>query len=620
MKLRDALLKHLAGWFAMLCCVLLVACAQPQPPERAFSDNVPRQPEATSGSSQKPGWSTATYAIATSNPLATDAGDQVLRAGGNAMDAAVAVQMALALVEPQSSGIGGGAFLLHFDGREVRSFDGRETAPQQATPQLFLAPDGKPIGHVQAVVGGRAVGVPGVVRMLALAHRQHGKLPWASLFEPAIRLAQNGFRVSTRLHALLSQERQLKQDPAAKAYFYDPEGKVWAVGHLLKNPELAAVLQRIATEGDSALMQGDIAQAMVDKVRNHAGNPGLLSLTDLASYQAKQRAPLCFDYAAGSPGQVKNYAVCGMGPPSSGAIAVGQILGLLGPSQASPMASALSPAGAPDVQLSADWLHRYTEASRLAFADRAQFLADPDFVDAPGGGWQSLLAPAYLAQRAQLISVGDNAKSMNIAQPGQPAGVKSSYAPMPSQPEYGTSHISIIDSGGQAVAMTTSIESAFGSRLMVKGFMLNNELTDFSFAPTDANGVPIANRVQPGKRPLSSMSPTLVIDKDSGKVLMSLGGAGGPFIIHQAAKMLYATFNWGLNVQQAANLPNFSSLNGPTLLEKGRFDAATIKQLKAMGHSVLEFDFASGVTAIQRTPNGLFGGVDPRREGLVMGD
>jgi gamma-glutamyltranspeptidase/glutathione hydrolase len=594
-------------------CWTLYGCASP--PELASAGNV-QQPEGSSTSNAKPGWHTRTYAVAAANPLATEAGRQVLQAGGSAVDAAIAVQMVLALVEPQSSGIGGGAFLLHFDGKRTQAYDGRETAPAGATPELFLDSQSKPLAFMDAVVGGRSVGVPGTVHMLALAHQQHGKLPWADLFQPAIALATNGFEVSPRMATLLAGEQHLFKDPVAAAYFADAQGKPWPAGHRLHNPELAAVLQGIASAGPDALMTGDVAQAMVRTVRSHPGNPGTLSLDDLRSYRSVVRDPLCFDYTV----HPKSYRICGMPPPSSGALAIGQILGML---QSTPAPRLPLVQGQP----TADWLHLYTEAARLAFADRAQYVGDPAFVAPPAGTWNSLLAPDYLAARARQIDSSAAGKSMKVARPGQPANVASAYAPMPDQPEYGTSHISIVDAYGNALAMTTTIEDGWGSRLMVNrglglkgGFLLNNELTDFSFTPTDADGRPVANRVQAGKRPRSSMSPTLVFDKATGQLVMSAGSPGGAFIIHFTAKTLFATLNWGLNAQQAIDLPNFGSLNGPTLLEEKRFSPQTINALKARDHTVVELPMPSGLQAIERTATGYFGGADPRREGVVSGD
>lgn len=589
---------------------LLAACASAP---GQFTYTVPNQPEGSSGYTEKPGWATSRFAVAAANPLATDAGYQILKAGGSAIDAAIAVQMVLGLVEPQSSGVGGGAFLMHFNGRDVEAFDGRETTPAGATEKLFLGADGKPMPFYDAVVGGRSVGVPGTVRMLEMAHRQHGKLPWATLFQPAITLAEGGFKVSARLNGLLATEVHLKKDPVAAAYFYNPDGSPLATGTTLRNPAFATVLRRIAAEGSRALLEGDIAQAMVDKVRSHPTNPGTLSMADLANYQAVKRTPICSDYRANA----HDFRICGFPPPSSGAIAIGQILGILNNTGAAGMPLA-------DGLPSADWLHLYTDAARLAFADRAQYLGDPAFVQAPAGNWMSLLDPAYLAERAKTINQAPGGQSIKLARPGTPGGMKSAYAPMADQAEYGTSHISIVDSYGNAIAMTTTIEDGFGARQMVRGFLLNNELTDFSFAPTDAAGLPVANRVQPGKRPRSSMSPTLVFDKASGQLLMSGGSPGGAQIIHYTAKTLYGVLNWGMLPQQAINLPNFGSPNGPTQLEEKRFPAATIDALKARGHDVREVNMTSGLQAITRgqthgTPVWM-GGADPRREGVVMGD
>lgn len=593
---------------ALTALTALAGCATPAAPAD-IRDIAQMRPEGASGYTDKPGWPTSRFAVATANPLATQAGYQIIQSGGSAVDAAIAVQMVLNLVEPQSSGLGGGAFLLHFDGKQVEAFDGRETAPMAATPALFLGADSQPMPFSQAAVGGRAVGVPGTLRMLEMAHRQHGRLPWAQLFAPAIHLAQNGFKVSARLNTLLKTDPYLRQDPPARAYFYQADGNPHPAGHVLRNPALAAVFQKIASQGADALYQGELAQAMVDKVRQHASNPGLLTLADLGGYQAKKRAAICQAYTANAG----DFQVCGFPPPSAGAISVGQILGMLGNTAAAklPLEKGLP---------SAAWLHLYTEASRLVFADRNLYLGDPDFVEPPAGSWMSLLDPAYLAARAALIAQGPGAQSMKIARPGQPAGFKTGYAPMPGQIEYGTSHISIVDAAGNALALTTTIEAAFGARQMVHGFLLNNELTDFSFSPGDANGAPIANRVQPGKRPLSSMAPTLVFEQQTGRLALAAGGSGGPFIIRQASVLVFAPLNWGLTVQEAANLPNFSSFNGPALLEKGRFPSETISALKAMGHSVVELDLPSGMQAIQRQGSGWLGGADPRREGTVMGD
>jgi gamma-glutamyltranspeptidase/glutathione hydrolase len=582
----------------------LCACT-PMPPRAGL----PAAPELASTPVAKPGWALRRWAVAAANPLATQAGSEVLKAGGSALDAAVAVQMVLALVEPQSSGLGGGAFLLHWDGREVQAWDGRETAPAAADERLFLQPDGRPMALQQALVGGRAVGVPGAVRMLEAAHRVHGRLPWADLIAPAIRLAEQGFAVSPRLHALLEADPALRGDAQAAAYFYRPDGSAHPVGHVLRNPALAEVLRAVATRGSAALHEGPVAADIVARVQGHAGNPGRLALPDLDRYRALQRKPLCTDW-------LSHWRVCGMPPPSSGHLALMQILGLL-------ERSAAVPQPLRDGVPGPDWLHVYSEASRLAFADRALYVADPDFAPAPAGRWTSLLDDGYLRRRAALIG----ARSLGPAPAGRPVGDASAFAPQATQPERGTSHISIVDGEGHALALTTSIEAAFGARLMsdggsgkAGGFLLNNQLTDFSLAPADEQGRPVANRVQGGKRPRSSMSPTLVFDRRDGRLVMSLGSPGGAAIIHFTAKTLIATLDWGLDAQRAIDLPNFANFNGPTLLEQGRFAPSTVRALQSRGHEVFEVDLTSGLQALQRTPTGWFGGADPRREGVVMGE
>lgn len=597
-------MKRLASVAAM---ALLAACAAPPSVQ---------QPEGASGLAAKPGWSFQRQAVAAANPLATEAGAQILRAGGSAVDAAITVQMVLTLVEPQSSGIGGGAFLLHHDGQRLQAFDGRETAPAAVSESLFLDATGKPLPFDTAVASGRSVGTPGTVAMLAAAHRQHGKLPWARLFEPAISLAEQGFAVSPRLHTLLRAETALRQDPVAAAYFYRPDGQPHPVGHRLRNPELAQVLRGIAADGQKAFYEGPVARAMVDKVARHPSLPGTLGLDDLRRYAPREREALCHDLATA----LKALRVCGFPPPSSGAIAIGQLLGLLArtPQGAAPLANGLP---------TADWLHSYAEASRLAFADRALYLADPDFVNPPAGRWDSLLDARYLDERARLITTA----RMPQAPAGRPGGAQTAWAAMPEQPEHGTSHISIVDAFGNALAMTTTIEAAFGARLMVTtdpkrpgGFLLNNELTDFSFAPRDAQGRAIANRVEPGKRPRSSMSPTLVLDPASGEVIMSTGSPGGALIIHFTAKTLHGALHWGLTPQAAIDLPNFGTLGGPLLLEQQRFLTSTVQNLRERGHTVVETALPSGLQALLRGHQGgqrtWLGGADPRREGIVAGD
>jgi len=617
--------RHLS---LLLLAGLLLVASPAGAKSPAPSAAVPAQPEAASGRQAKTGWASKKFAVAAAHPLAVDAGYRILKAGGSAVDAAVAVQMVLTLVEPQSSGIGGGAFMLHHDGLITEAYDGRETAPSDADEDLFLDAQRQPLSFQAAAVGGRAVGTPGVLHMLALAHRQHGRLPWRQLFEPAIALAEEGFPVGPRLHALLSDAAALRQDPVAAAYFFDTTGQPWPVGHRLKNPELAEVLRRIAAEGVRTFYEGEMAEAMVRKVREHPTNPGRLTLADLAGYEATVRAPLCFVHSARSMTprgtRQRDVRICGMPPPSSGTLAMGQILGLLAHTPAARFQLQRSPSGPVP---GPDWLHLYAEASRLAFADRAVYVADPDYVPPPGSSWMSLLDDDYLAQRARLIGSGPRAQRMPEAPAGIPAGVQQSLGPMPEQAEYGTSHISIVDGQGRALAMTSSIEAAWGAHLMVNrgqglagGFLLNNQLTDFSFVPRSESGAPIANRVEPRKRPRSSMTPVLVFERPRGDVLLSGGSPGGAYIIHYTSKLLYGTLHWGLDVQQAINLPNFAAFGGPILLEEQRFPRGTAAALRQRGHRVQEQALTSGLQAIQVRGKGLYGGADPRREGVVKGD
>lgn len=597
------------------------------------------EPEAASGWTPRPGWAGTRHMVAAANPLATEAGLLILRAGGSAVDAAIAVQMVLTLVEPQSSGIGGGALMLNWDGQRVQAFDGRETAPAGAHENLFLDQRGQPLSLQQAVYGGRAVATPGVLRMLELAHAQQGRLPWARLFEPAIRLAETGFPLGPRLHRQLQLDPLLRQDPLARAFFYQANGAPWPVGHRMRNPALAQVLRQLAREGSKALHEGPVARDMVRAVQGHQV-PGTLSEDDLRGYRAMEREPICTRWRQ----QVK---VCGFPPPSSGHLTMMQILGMLqvlddaaspkvaafqgldvagvGPGgiSASAMVDSQPPRGPIP---SAAWLHRYNEAARLAYADRALYVADPAFVQPPGGVWTSLLEMDYLKARASMVGPRAAAR----VEAGRPPGVtdrQAAWGPMPAQPEHGTSHISVVDDRGHAVSLTSTIESQFGARLMVDGgtglpggFLLNNQMTDFSLAPRDMAGRPVANRVEPLKRPRSSMSPTLVFDDRDGRLLMSVGSPGGGMIIHFTAKVLVATQQWGLNVQEAINLPNFVQVLGPLWLEKGRYPSATLNELRALGHTVDERDLTSGIQAIERTPQGWFGGADPRREGVVRAD
>lgn len=582
-----------------LGCALLAALAAN--PVRA---EAPRAPEAPSGYTEKAGWYARHSMVAAANPLAADAGLRMLRQGGTAIDAAIAAQMVLCLVEPQSSGIGGGAFLMYFDGKRVQSFDGRETAPAAATERLFQTPEGKAMPFEAGVVGGRSVGAPGVLRMLELAHRQHGKLPWAALFAPAIRLAEDGFALSPRLYSALKADQYLALDPVAAAYFYDAEKQPWPVGHVLKNPALAATLGEIARGGADAFYQGHIAQDIAAKVAGHASNPGRLTAADIAGYQPRVRAPVCSDY--------RRWTVCGMPPPSSGGIAIGQMLGILEAKDIRPDAPAAGAVGL-------DAIHLFSEAGRLAYADRNRYVADTDFVPLPGAGVAAMLDKGYLAQRAALIGK----RSMGRASPGTPPGMQVAWGADTARDRPSTSHLAVVDKFGAGLSMTTTVEDVFGSRQMVDGFLLNNQLTDFSFDAADADG-PIANRVQAGKRPRSSMAPTLVFDKASKKLLLATGSPGGSAIINYVAKVLVGTLDWDLNVQQAISLPNFGSRNGPTELEAGRVPEGLPEALRARGHEVRVIEQNSGLQGIMRVGaqgrGRWFGGADPRREGAVRGD
>lgn len=590
----------------------LAACVAPLPHDPGL------QPEAATAPVARSLQHFEQEAVVAAHPLAAEAGARILREGGSALDAAISAQLVLGLVEPQSSGIGGGAFLLHWDGRRVRAYDGRETAPAAVDESLFLDAQGAPLAFAAAATGGRSVGVPGTLRMLELAHRAHGRLPWRRLFEPAITLAEHGFPVSARLHALLQGDAALRTDDRARTLFYRADGSALPVGSRGRNPEYAAVLREIADGGASVLHEGVVAAAIVAAVRGHHANPGRLSAGDLAGYRALERAPLCFDW--------RRWQVCGMPPPAAGALVVGQILGLL---ERVAGAEPAGPRGRPD----ADFLHRYSEAARLAGADRDRYIADPAFAAAPGGGWLSLLAPEYLKLRAAMIGPA----AMREAVPGDPAGLAGratcgacagASAALPA-----TSHVSVVDARGQAVALTSSIEAQFGARVMVNrglglagGFLLNNQLTDFSFAPRDRAGLLSVNRVQPGKRPRSNMAPTLIFERppgaaDSGMRLVAvLGSAGGTVIPQYVAGTLWAALAQGLDAQQAVALPHVIALADATLLEPGALDAPGRRALQARGHRLRERPLTSGTQLLLRKPaRGWQAGADPRREGRAAG-
>lgn len=552
----------------------------------AFADPAP---EAASGWTAKQAVHSREYMVVAAHPLAVAAGQAMLARGGSAVDAAIATQLVLNLVEPQSSGLGGGAFLLHWDaGRQALStLDGRETAPAAVDERLFLDADGQPLGFMAAVIGGRSVGVPGTPRLLEAAHRRWGRLPWAELFAPAIRLAREGFIVTPRLAGAIVAAGDFG-NAAAQAYFHHADGTPLRAGERLVNPPLAATLERLAAQGADAYYHGEIAADIVRTVQE-AANPGRLSAADLAAYTVRERAPVCAPY--------RRWRVCGMGAPSSGGITLLQMLGML--------------EHFPPDDGSVDAVHRYTEAGRLAYADRNRYIADPEFVSVPLAG---LLDPAYLAARAALIRPEHSQGTATAGTPpGAPAAASGRAADLPS-----TSQISIVDREGNAVSMTTTIENGFGSRLLVDGFLLNNELTDFSFVPS-VEGVAVANRVEAGKRPRSSMAPTLVFDAD-GRLSLVLGSPGGSAIINYVAKTLLGVLDRGLDMQQAIDLPNLGSRNGPTELEAGRGLEALGEALRARGHTVRFVEFNSGTHAIRRVGDGWEGGADPRREGIAAGE
>ncbi len=553
-------------------------------------------PEASSGLVEQKGGTAETFMVAAANPIAVQAGYDMLKDGGNALDAAFATQLVLNLVEPQSSGIGGGAFVLYWDNAAQRlyAYDGRETAPASATEDRFLTADGKAMRRGQAVIGGKSVGVPGLVRMMKLSHDRHGASDWSDLFTAAIGVAENGFAISPRLHRLLDLDETLPKIRIPAEHYYQADGTPKPVGTVLKNERMTTTLKRIATEGPRAFYTGDIAETIVARVRETTRNPADLTLDDLASYRAKERDPLCAPY--------RSYKVCGMPAPTSGGIGVIQTLGLLERFDL----PAMDP-------WSAEAIHLFVEASRLVYADRAVHIADPDFVSVPQDG---LVSPAYLAERSALI---DPSARMNRVTAGEPPHKETLlYQPGIEFERPSTTHISVIDGDGNAASMTSSIEGAFGSHLMVRGFLLNNQLTDFTYDAV-ADGRTVANRVEGGKRPRSSMAPIIVFDADDEIVAVS-GSPGGMAIVPLVAKTLIAMLDWNMTPQDATNLPNVL-IFGPTVLLEGGTAIADFKEdLEAFGHRVRVGNFPSGVHALAVRDGVIWGGADPRREGTVMGD
>ena len=564
---------------------LMLACAH------TVAQVAPQQPEETTAIAQRRSVVADDFMVASAHPLATKAGYDILTAGGSAADAAIAVQTMLGLVEPQSSGLGGGGFLLYWDAEAGRlsSYDAREKAPLAADADYWLGANGKPMQFMEAVIGGRAAGVPGTPMLLAKLHADHGTMEWGELLRPAIDTAENGFTVTQRLAAAVASAVGLNAFIATADYFL-PGGQPIAEGAILTNPAYADTLRLYAQQGTAPFYTGQIAQDIVAALRTNI-NPGMLTMEDFARYEVVLREPVCMDY--------RSYEICGMGPPSSGALTIGQILGIL------------ERFDLPAMEDGVEFRHLFAEASRLAFADRGLYLGDSDFVDIP----DAYLDAGYLEERSTLIDPG---KAMGVATPGIPPGWdKASLSPDIERPRAGTSHFVIIDAKGNMISATTTIESGFGNRVMAHGFLLNNELTDFSFVP-EADGSPVANRVEAGKRPRSSMAPIIVFE--DGLPVLLTGSPGGAAIIHYTALSLISILDWGMDPQQAIDLPHVTNLNGRTNVEEGEGAEAFAEGLKALGHEVNIANLNSGLHVIAITDDGLVGAADKRREGAVMGD
>ncbi|MBB4350355.1 MULTISPECIES: gamma-glutamyltransferase [Rhizobiaceae] len=582
--------KRLYG--AVVISLLSISSA----PAQQASDTV--APEKATGTASASRVEARDFMVAAANPLAAQAGREILANGGNAIDAMVAVQAVLGLVEPQSSGLGGGAFLVYYDAaaKRLTTFDARETAPMEATPKLFLDDAGQPLKFMDAVVGGRSVGTPGTVRLLEDVQIRYGKQSWPALWKPAAKLAREGFAVSPRLASLIATEGDaLKRYEGARNYFFDETGAPLKAGHILKNPEYAKAIEAIATGGADAFYRGPIAEDIVKTVRGARDNPGILSQTDLAIYHIKEREPVCFTYRA--------LDICGMGPPSSGGIAIGQMLGMAENFDL----KGLGPENVESWRIIGD-------AQRLAFADRERYVADTDFQPLPIKG---LLEKTYLGERAKLLD-GDKALAKDAVKAGEPEWDHAMLLGRDAAIELpSTSHFVIVDKEGNVVSMTTTIENGFGSRLMTHGFLLNNELTDFSFKTHDG-ALAVANRVEPGKRPRSSMAPTIVM-KD-GKPLLAIGSPGGSQIIGYVAQALIAYIDWGMPVEQIVAQPHLINRFGTYDIEAGTTAERFAEPLKALGYEVKPGQMNSGLHAIEITGTGLVGSADPRREGVALGE
>ncbi|WP_416189681.1 gamma-glutamyltransferase [Neisseria sp. CCUG17229] len=578
---------------SILATLVLAACAQSSAPKPAAVSADSHAPEQGTGLTEQKLVHAKEFMAASANPLATEAGYEILKRGGSAIDAMIAMQTTLSLTEPQSSGLGGGAFLVYWDNKakKLTTFDARETAPKSATPELFLDENGKPLAFMKAVVGGRSVGVPGIPKLLEDTHKRYGKLPWQSLFDKPIQLAEQGFAVSPRMSQSIEQNKEsLQRYPQTAAYFL-PNGAPLAAGTMLKNPKFAQSVKLLSKEGSAPFYHGKPAQNMVNTITGAADNPGKITLTDFKNYRVIERTPVCSPY--------REYEVCGMGAPSSGGIALSQILGIL-------QTQDMKKLGAENIH-SWRWIG---DASRVAFADRDYYVADPDFVTVPT---KALISQSYLNSRAQEIRATDKAlpqinagKLSNQFAAGKPVELPS------------TSHIVVVDKEGNVVSMTTSIENAFGSTLMANGYLLNNELTDFAFNPANAEGKVVANSVAGGKRPRSSMAPTIVMK--NGKPYMAVGSPGGSRIIGYVAKTLVAHIDWGMDIQTAISLPNMLNRGSSYEIEQNTAATEYAPQLEQLDYKVQVRDLNSGVQGIVIGQDGLQGGADPRREGKVMGD
>ncbi|MBA4095385.1 MAG: gamma-glutamyltransferase [Rhodospirillum sp.] len=584
LRLRGASPGSFTLWGVLMLACLLASCAAQPAPQPILTESGPAGTEATGRH----------FMVATADPAASEAALAILRQGGSAVDAAIAAQAVLGLVEPQSSGIGGGAFLLHWDGvtRKLSALDGRETAPKNARPDLFLDADGKPVDFIDAALSGRSVGVPGVLRVLELAHRREGRLPWADLFQPAIALAESGFALPPQLAHAIAGDPRLKNDPEARAYFFDAAGNPRPAGTLLRNPAYAETLRAIAARGADAFYGGPIAQAILAEVNDDGIQH--MSAMDLLDYRARERDVLCRPYRV--------YAVCSTGPPTSGGIALLQILGILRNFDLAP----LDPDGAPA-------LHLIAEASRLAFADRDRYVADADFARVPTA---KLLEASYLKARAGQIR---SDRTLGEARPGKFTDpmIVAEASQRQVEPQ-STTHFVIVDSAGDIVSMTSSIEMGFGSHRMVGGFLLNNQLTDFSFLPA-AGGRLVANRIEPGKRPRSSMAPAIVFDQDNNPVI-ALGSPGGPNIIGYVAQALVEMIDWGRSPGQAAAAAHILNRNGPTLIETDTSALDLRDALEDLGHAVEERQLKSGLNIVQFKDGVMIGASDPRRDGIALGE